>query len=862
MPKGARYAEGTREVVRHEIENELPYFSFPTARAWYRTVVPHLNKQEIAYLAANDRFFLLTAILRRRDADTQWVYERSREVEADTDGYIDLWARYHYKSTIITFAGSIQEIINDPDITIAIFGYDLGVSRPFLEQIKRECEENELLTLYFPDVFYQDPKKQSSRWSMSEGIIVRRKNNPKEATVSAFGLMEGLPTGGHWGLLIFNDVVTMKSVTQTDSGQIQKTWLHWEQAQNLGTHEKMRRWIEGTRYCSIGSMRITMGDWTQRPIADVRVGDTVVGWEMRDGKRYLRPAKVVNRGVLFRQPVNRYRMTDGPDVVTTADHRWWRGAWGSGEEYQRLALPQPVEGRKNRMAQPRGSQPRLRRLMVPVEASGSRDAGWLAGFFDGEGTVRKNPNHPSGVVTITQSMANPELVEETRRALAANGFEWGEIWHQPKEDGWNERCNFTIAGGWKERYRFLAEIAPRRREKVAATLFGNMKTSAVGLVSVEDAGEQDVHWLETETGNYIVEGYCSSNSFADAYGTMMRQNSAIPRIYPATHDGTMNGRPVFLSDEKWAEIKRDQRLTLNAQQLLNPLAGEESTFLIDWLRSYELRPINLTVWIIVDPAQKKSDTSDRTAMVVVGMDSHRNFYLLDGYCHRMKLSEKTDKLLELDRKWRNAPGVQMVRTGYERYGMQTDIEHIELEVQRRNLEGVSIEEVNWVRDGPQAKAMRIRRLEPDFRNSGMWLPKYVWLPRIGKCTWHVEWKEEPRLDSEGRPVLDKMTKKPILDRVQGSAEVIHVPYVGPSRQELAAQNDGELYRILDPIRRLDEDGNIYDLTSSLMEEYRLHPFGAHEDLLDALSRVYDMDPTPPVATDAMRQAEEKLAPDE
>lgn len=192
-----------------------------------------------------DLYFLLRYGLNRPFVDNDWWFERCREVQFAPDGYLDLWAREHGKSTIITVALTIQDILRDSEITVGLFSHTRPIAKSFLRVIKQEFEINELLKGCFPDVLYEDPQNQSPKWSEDTGIVVKRKGNPPEATLEAHGLVDGMPTGRHFQLRLYDDVVTLESVSTPE--QMRKVIDALDMSNNLGKKGGVRRMI-GTRY--------------------------------------------------------------------------------------------------------------------------------------------------------------------------------------------------------------------------------------------------------------------------------------------------------------------------------------------------------------------------------------------------------------------------------------------------------------------------------------------------------------------------------------------------------------------------------------------------------------------------------------
>lgn len=192
-----------------------------------------------------DLFFLLRYGLNRPFCDNNWCFDRCREVQLDPNGYIDLWFREGFKSTIITIAKTIQDILNDPEMTVGIFSHTRPIAKAFLRVIKREFENNSKLKEAFPDILWGDPQKQAPKWSEDDGIVVKRKGNPPESTIEAWGLVDSMPTGKHFQLRVYDDVVTRESVSTPE--QIFKTTEAMDLSHNLGKVGGAVR-IIGTRY--------------------------------------------------------------------------------------------------------------------------------------------------------------------------------------------------------------------------------------------------------------------------------------------------------------------------------------------------------------------------------------------------------------------------------------------------------------------------------------------------------------------------------------------------------------------------------------------------------------------------------------
>lgn len=175
--------------------------------------------------------------------------------------------------------------------------------------------------------------------------------------------------------------------------------------------------------------------------------------------------------------------------------------------------------------------------------------------------------------------------------------------------------------------------------------------------------------------------------------------------------------PEWYTPAMLAQAKRDPR-SWSALYQQEPRPESGGVFKRHWLKFYRVKPqTNMNVYILVDPAGEKKKESDYTAMWLVGLAPDQNVYALDMVRSRLSLTERADRIFTWHREW-SAKRMRPRIVAYEKYGMQSDIEHLKHRMEEENYR-FNITEVK----GNLRKQDRIKRLIPWFEQGRIWLPE-------------------------------------------------------------------------------------------------------------------------------------------
>ena len=235
----------------------------------------------------------------------------------------------------------------------------------------------------------------------------------------------------------------------------------------------------------------------------------------------------------------------------------------------------------------------------PWTTDDTRDGGWLAGIFDGEGSISKSSEtNRISAWKVNMSQNEGLVLQKAKDLLAQRGYTWYL----------NERkCQHVVlTGGWREAVRFLGSVRPvRLLNKHLMNMVADMPKLKAGstydlatVIGVKPYGDQAIASIRTSAHTMITNGFLSHNTYQyntrDTFGSAMKATWAEVdgkgvNLFkdPITDDGTKRSATGRLSvvrntsrDHDWGGLFLIQQADEHdeAQSLLKPV-WEDGKFL-------------------------------------------------------------------------------------------------------------------------------------------------------------------------------------------------------------------------------------------------------------------------------------------
>jgi len=308
--------------------------------------------------------------------------------------------------------------------------------------------------------------------------------------------------------------------------------LAWPERFPQNVCDELRHAKQEYAWCNPAEAPVLMSDLSMRRIEDIRRGDQVIGFITgnKNKRARLEKASVISVSV-SQQPIVKITFANGETIRCTPNHKWWTCRNGSRAPYA------PA---KRGSVLSRICPAKLPELINPEDI---RLAGWLSGFFDGEGSVSINKRRDgelNPLITFTQTDGhNANLCLKLEYALDKLGFNWG-CKMRPSKHGphytrhyWLKMAKEGRASRIPLYQKFVHIVQPTKwlERILAAVSSGRLYTSAEHVVSIKPDGFETVYGLETTTGNYVVWGLASSNSGQYQQTPEVRGGSIIRRDY-------------------------------------------------------------------------------------------------------------------------------------------------------------------------------------------------------------------------------------------------------------------------------------------------------------------------------------------
>jgi len=288
--------------------------------------------------------------------------------------------------------------------------------------------------------------------------------------------------------------------------------------------------------CLTPDHKVLTSDLRYVELGSVCVGDKLVSFDEEVVNKRSRRYKTGTVEAIKRDTKEVFKVTlaSGKEFKVTADHRW---LVKTGSKYYWKTTNTLRKGTC------------IPKLFEEWEEETSYEAGWIAGMYDGEGSLSIRETTGGSCIQLAISQNEGPVLDRLKTSLDWYGFPNGTY-----QANGRQCVQGRLVGGAAKIAEFLGTFRPTRLlPKFKPEYLGRINSSNENndkVVSIENVGKQEIVQIAIDAKTLIVEGYPHHNCYEHDEEYMSAQGNNHWRGFLMLHDvqeGAFDLMPVSLN---------------------------------------------------------------------------------------------------------------------------------------------------------------------------------------------------------------------------------------------------------------------------------------------------------------------------